>query len=134
MSRLSDLYKAMETLRKEGVSTEDLEQKVGSLEEDIIKKEIEQPNIEDMNLFYYNKYHSVYLAKKATEKRVMDYYNRRQSEIKKGKTVLPIIKDKNKIKIVENNKKAESVKKNEYKRLMDSFGFTRKRYKNQFLY
>ena len=40
MSRLSDLYKAMETLRKEGVSTEDLEQKVGSLEEDIIKKEI----------------------------------------------------------------------------------------------
>jgi hypothetical protein len=30
----------METLRKEGVSTEDLEQKVGSLEEDIIKKEI----------------------------------------------------------------------------------------------
>ena len=101
---------------------------------DIIKKEIEQPNIEDMNLFYYNKYHSVYLAKKATEKRVMDYYNRRQSEIKKGKTVLPIIKDKNKIKIVENNKKAESVKKNEYKRLMDSFGFTRKKYKNQFLY
>ena len=101
---------------------------------DIIKKEIEQPNIEDMNLFYFNKYHSVYLAKKATEKRVMDYYNRRQSEIKKGKTVLPIIKDKNKIKIVENNKKAESVKKNEYKRLMDSFGFTRKRYKNQFLY
>ena len=40
MSRLSDLYKEMETLRKEGVSTEDLEQKVGSLEEDIIKKEI----------------------------------------------------------------------------------------------
>ena len=101
---------------------------------DIIKKEIEQPNIEDMNLFYFNKYHSVYLAKKATEKRVMDYYNRKQSEIKKGKTVLPIIKDKNKIKIVENNKKAESVKKNEYKRLMDSFGFTRKKYKNQFLY
>ena len=101
---------------------------------DIIKKEIEQPNIEDMNLFYFNKYHSVYLAKKATEKRVMDYYNRRQSEIKKGKTILPIIKDKNKIKIVENNKKAESVKKNEYKRLMDSFGFTRKKYKNQFLY
>ena len=101
---------------------------------DIIKKEIEQPNIEDMNLFYFNKYYSVYLAEKATEKRVMDYYNRRQSEIKKGKTVLPIIKDKNKIKIVENNKKAESVKKNEYKRLMDSFGFTRKKYKNQFLY
>ena len=40
MSRLSDLYKAMETLRKEGVSTDDLEQKVGELEEEIIKKEI----------------------------------------------------------------------------------------------
>ena len=35
MSRLSDLYKAMETLRKEGVSTDDLEQKVGELEEEI---------------------------------------------------------------------------------------------------
>ena len=40
MSRLSDLYKAMETLRKEGVSTDDLEKKVGKLEEEIIKKEI----------------------------------------------------------------------------------------------
>ena len=40
MSRLSDLYRAMETLRKEGVSTDDLEQKVGELEEEIIKKEI----------------------------------------------------------------------------------------------
>lgn len=36
MSRLSDLYKAMETLRKEGVSTDDLEEIVSSLEEDII--------------------------------------------------------------------------------------------------
>ena len=35
MSRLSDLYKAMETLRKEGGSTDDLEQKVGELEEEI---------------------------------------------------------------------------------------------------
>jgi hypothetical protein len=99
----------------------------------IIKKEIEQPNIEDMNLYYFNKYHSVYLAKEATEKRVTDYYNKRQSEIKKGKTILPIIKDKNKMKIAE-NAKAESVKKSEYRRLMDSFGFTRKRYKTQFLY
>ena len=40
MSRLSDLYKAMETLRKEGVSTDDLKEKVGKLEEEIIKKEI----------------------------------------------------------------------------------------------
>lgn len=40
MSRLSDLYNAMETLRKEGVSTDDLEQKVSELEEEIIKNEI----------------------------------------------------------------------------------------------
>lgn len=41
MSRLSDLYKAMETLRKEGLPVnKDLEQKANELEEEIIKKEI----------------------------------------------------------------------------------------------
>lgn len=41
MSRLSNLYKAMETLRKEGLSlSEDLEKQVSELEEEIIKKEI----------------------------------------------------------------------------------------------
>lgn len=41
MSRLNDLYKAMETLRKEGLPVnEDLEKKASELEEDIIKKEI----------------------------------------------------------------------------------------------
>lgn len=41
MSRLSDLYKAMETLRKEGLPVnEDFEKKANELEEDIIKKEI----------------------------------------------------------------------------------------------
>lgn len=40
MSRLSKLYDAIETLRKEGVSTDDLEKKVSQAEEDIIKKEI----------------------------------------------------------------------------------------------
>lgn len=39
MSRLSDLYKAMETLRKEGLSlNEDLERQVSELEENIINK------------------------------------------------------------------------------------------------
>lgn len=39
MSRLSDLYKAMETLRKEGLPVnEDLERKANELEEEIIKK------------------------------------------------------------------------------------------------
>lgn len=41
MSRLSKLYEAMETLRKEGLPVnKDLEQKANELEEDIIKKEI----------------------------------------------------------------------------------------------
>ena len=40
MSRLSKLYDAIETLRKEGVSTDDLEETVSQAEEDIIKKEI----------------------------------------------------------------------------------------------
>jgi hypothetical protein len=41
MSRLSKLYEAMETLRKEGLPVnEDLERKANELEEDIIKKEI----------------------------------------------------------------------------------------------
>ena len=40
MSRLDDLYKAMETLRREGLPVnEDLEQKANEIEEDIIKKE-----------------------------------------------------------------------------------------------
>ena len=41
MSRLSDLYKAMETLRKEGLPVdENLERKANELEEEVIKKEI----------------------------------------------------------------------------------------------
>lgn len=40
MSRLSKLYEAIETLRKEGLSTYETEAKVGQAEEDIIKKEI----------------------------------------------------------------------------------------------
>ena len=41
MSRLNNLYKAMETLRKEGLPVnEDLEKKANELEEEIIKKEI----------------------------------------------------------------------------------------------
>lgn len=105
----------------------------------MIKKEIEQPNIEQMNLHFFNKYHSVYLAKKATEVRVMDYFNKKQLGLKnkeknKKTSLLPLInKDKNNIKITE-NKKSESVKKSEYNKLMDLFGFNRRKYKNHFLY
>ena len=106
----------------------------------MIKKEIEEPNIEQMNLHFFNKYHSVYLAKKATEVRVMDYFNKKQLGLKNNKeknkktSLLPLInKDKNNIKITE-NKKSESVKKSEYNKLMDSFGFNRRKYKNHFLY
>ena len=40
MSRLADLYKAIETMRREHLSTADLEAKVRIAEEDIIKNEI----------------------------------------------------------------------------------------------
>ena len=40
MSRLSDLYQARKTLRKEGISKEDLEKQLEELEENIIKDEI----------------------------------------------------------------------------------------------
>lgn len=40
MSRLSNLYNAIETLRSEGVATDDLEEKVSLAEEEIIKNEI----------------------------------------------------------------------------------------------
>jgi len=41
MSRLDNLYKAMETLRKKGLPVnEDLERKANEIEEEIIKKEI----------------------------------------------------------------------------------------------
>ena len=41
---------------------------------DLIKKELEEPNIENMNIYYFNKLHSVSLAKKATEKKIIDYF------------------------------------------------------------
>jgi len=40
MSRLSKLYEAIETMRKENVATQDMEIKVSEAEEEIIKKEI----------------------------------------------------------------------------------------------
>lgn len=41
MSRLNNLYQAMETLRKEGLPiNEELEESVSELEEEIIQKEI----------------------------------------------------------------------------------------------
>ena len=40
MSRLSELYRAIETMRRENLATDDLEVKVCQLEEEIIKKEI----------------------------------------------------------------------------------------------
>ena len=40
MGRLDDLYKAIETMRREHLSTADLEAKVSLAEEEIIKNEI----------------------------------------------------------------------------------------------
>ena len=112
---------------------------------DLIKKELEEPNIENMNIYYFNKLHSVSLAKKATEKKIIDYFSKQKDKkielktnSKNGKNILPVIKNKSKIKIDNSddkeNKKSVSVRKSEYNRLLDSFGFRRKKYKTQFLY
>ena len=108
---------------------------------DLIKKGLEEPNVDDMNLYYFNRLHSVSLAKKATEKKVIDYFNTHQDKkikSKKNKNNLPVIKDKNQIKININedidNKKSVSVRKSEYSKLIDSFGFRRRKYKTKFLY
>ena len=112
---------------------------------DLIKKELEEPNIENMNIYYFNKLHSVSLAKKATEKKIIDYFSKQKDKkielktnSKNGKNILPVIKNKSKIKIDNSddkeNKKSVSVRKSEYNRLLDSFGFRRRKYKTQFLY
>ena len=60
----------------------------------MIKKELEEPNVEDINWYYFNKYHSVSLAKKATEKKVLEYL--KQKEKKKEKKKMRIKKKKKK--------------------------------------
>ena len=36
----------------------------------MIKQELEEPNIDKINMYYLNKLHSISLAKKATEERI----------------------------------------------------------------
>ena len=109
----------------------------------MIKKELEEPNIDDINWYYFNKLHSVSLAKKATEKKVLEYLN--QKEMKKlrmktsPKTKKKIIlsninKSRMKINKSNNIKKPQSLKKIESNKLIDSFGFHRRTYKTKFLY
>ena len=110
----------------------------------IIKNELEEPNIDEINWYYFNKYHSVALAKKATEKKVMEFLKEKKMRLKtsskvnknKNKIVLPDI-NKNKIKGKDNKKelkKPQSLNKLGPKQLLDSFGFRRRAYKTRFLY
>jgi hypothetical protein len=110
----------------------------------IIKNELEEPNIDEINWYYFNKYHSVSLAKKATEKKVMEFLKEKKMRLKtssktnknKNKFILPDI-NKNKNKGKENKKelkKPQSLNKLGPKQLLDSFGFRRRAYKTRFLY
>ena len=109
----------------------------------IIKNELEEPNIDEINWYYFNKYHSVSLAKKATEKKVLEFLKEKNklrlktsTKTNKKKIILPDI-NKNKNKGKENKKelkKPQSLNKIGPKQLLDSFGFTRRAYKTRFLY
>ena len=111
----------------------------------IIKNELEEPNIDEINWYYFNKYHSVSLAKKATEKKVMEYLKEKnkirlktssKTNKNKKKIILPDI-NKNKNKPKDNKKelkKPQSLNKIGPKQLLDSFGFRRREYKTRFLY
>ena len=109
----------------------------------MIKKELEEPNIDDINWYYFNKLHSVSLAKKATEKKVLEYLNQKEmkklrmktSPKTKKKIILPNI-NKTRMKTNKSNniKKPQSLKKIESNKLLDSFGFHRRTYKTKFLY
>ena len=111
----------------------------------IIKNELEEPNIDEINWYYFNKYHSVSLAKKATEKKVMEFLKEKnkirlktssKTNKNKNKIILPDI-NKNKNKAKENKKELKkplSLNKLGPKQLLDSFGFSRRAYKTRFLY
>ena len=110
----------------------------------MIKKELEEPNVEDINWYYFNKYHSVSLAKKATERRIMEYLKEKEMGNSRTKTapklnknkqmVLPNInKDKNAIN-QKNLKKPLSMNKIRTNQFLDTFGFRRRSHKTRFLY
>ena len=110
----------------------------------MIKKELEEPNVEDINWYYFNKYHSVSLAKKATERRIMEYLKEKEMGNSRTKTapklnknkkmILPNInKDKNAIN-QKNLKKPLSMNKIRTNQFLDTFGFRRRAQKTRFLY
>ena len=110
----------------------------------MIKKELEEPNVEDINWYYFNKYHSVSLAKKATERRIMEYLKEKEMGNSRTKTapklnknkkmILPNInKDKNAIN-QKNLKKPLSMNKIRTNQFLDIFGFRRRAQKTRFLY
>ena len=114
----------------------------------MIKKQLEEPNVEEINWYYFNKLHSVSLAKKATEQRVFEYFKEKENKKIRLKTspktknkqmILPKI-NKNKITSNKTNlKKPKSMNKinnnnNNNKQFLDSFGFLRRTHKTRFLY
>ena len=113
----------------------------------MIKQELEEPNIDKINMYYLNKLHSISLAKKATEERVSEYLkikdkNRMRIKsnpkiYKSNKTVMLPDINKDKIKKIGNKKGSKNshiLYKLGSKQLLDSFGFSRRMHKSKFLY
>ena len=123
---------------------EEKENKKSMFFSNMIKRELEEPNIEEINWYYFNKLHSVSLAKKATEKKVFEYLKEKENKKIRMKTspktkkqiLLPKI-NKNKTSANKNTlKKPQSMNKinSNANQLLDSFGFRRRAYKTRFLY
>ena len=111
----------------------------------LIKQELEEPNIDKINWYYFNKLHSVSLAKKATESKVLEFLKEKNKKKIRIKTTPKIFKDNKKVILPDINKnkkpdnkktlkKPQSVNRLCSKKLLDSFGLSRRTYKTKFLY
>ena len=142
---------------KKEVNKNDEKEKKSMFFSDLIQKELDEPNAEDLNLFYFNKYHSVALAKKATEKKMLEYYEKQKTKtnffnkgskmklVSKSKksNILPFIKQdrKDNNEINKNIRKSmdkvvikNNMGKTQYSFRNDSFGFKRRSHRPKFLY
>ena len=147
-----------ETNNKQVNNTNEEKEKKPMFFSNLIHQEIDEPNFDDLNLYYFNKFHSVALAKKATEKKMLEYYGKQKTKTnifrkgtkmksvstKKKLSILPPIKQ-NKTEVSEISKniaKKSSDKvvikdymgKTQYNFRNDAFGFRRRSHRPKFLY
>ena len=143
---------------KQTINTNHEKEKKTMFFSNLIHKELDEPNFDDLNLYYFNKYHSVALAKKATEQKMLEYYEKQKAKsnyfnkgpkmrsVSKGKKVniLPPIKQDRK----ESNEMSKKTTKKSLDKVTiksgmgetkshfrnDSFGFRRRAHKSRFLF